>query len=314
VWINGLEMGIIGLSNSSLYFLLRVKFMYMRSRQNRLLNPSYLQSLLQKANSKPRREAGQNFILCTEVIEATLLAMRDGPKKVTELGAGIGALTLAMLEAGYEVRAIERDRTLLDILTREVGVKYQDRLEPINDDLRKSRWQWPEEQDDKDLSYQLVGNIPYNLSGFIIRRIVQLDPAPDRVLLLLQREVGERLIAKPPNMHLISLAVGLWGRVDLLLRVPASCFWPAPKVESCLVMMTPKVTKRLNVAEREKIINTARIFFQTKRKQMAGILKKQLEMGSLDDAIALLTKVNIDGKSRPQEVTLEQWRALSHML
>ena len=287
--------------------------MYMRDRQNKLMNLSYLQGLLQRANAKPLRAAGQNFLVCPEVVEATLLAMKDGPQNITELGSGIGTLTSALLEVGYNVKAIERDETLSVILTREINAKYRDRLELVVDDLRRVQWEWPLQQK-KHQPYQLVGNIPYNLSGFIIRRIVQLDPPPNRVLLLLQREVGKRLTAEPPNMHLISLAVGLWGRADMILRVPASCFWPIPKVESCLVMLSPTNAKKTNVAEREKVIATARVFFQAKRKQMAGVLKKELGMKSQDDAISLLKKANVDGSSRPQEVTLEQWRALSRVL
>lgn len=285
----------------------------MRSAQNKLMNLSYLQGLLKGANIKPRREAGQNFLICPEVVEAILLAIKDGPKNITELGAGIGTLTSALLEEGYRVRAIERDKILSSILVREIGVKKQDKLELIIKDLREAQWQWPQEQN-KHQPYQLVGNIPYNLSGLIIRRVVQLDPSPDRVLLLLQKEVGERLVAKPPNMHLISLAVGLWGRADLLLRVPANCFWPAPKVESCLVMLSPINAEKSGATEREKVIATARIFFQAKRKQMAGVLKRNREMKSQDEAFELLKKANINGSSRPQELTLEQWRALSHVL
>jgi|GEM_PF-841286 16S rRNA (adenine1518-N6/adenine1519-N6)-dimethyltransferase len=283
--------------------------MCMQDNYNRLLNPVYLQKLMRQARIKPQRESGQNFLICPEIIEATLLAMEGGPKNVTELGAGIGPLTSALLEVGYTVKAIERDQTLSTIMTQEIHSKHKDQLELVVKDLRETRWDWSREQKGHQ-PYQLVGNIPYNLSGLIIRRIVQLDPSPDRVLLLLQKEVGERLTSTPPNMNMLSLSVSLWGKADLLLRIPASCFWPAPKVESCLVILTPHKDQTEDVQTREKIIATARIFFQSKRKQMAGVLKRKLKEKNQD----ALKQANINGHSRPQELTLEQWRALARVL
>lgn len=273
-----------------------------------LTNPRYLQRQLQKVGLKPNRGSGQNFLICPEVVEATLLTATNGPKNITELGAGAGTVTTALLQSGYKVKAIERDPKLLKILERESKKTSPEKLQLINDDLRHTKWEWEEKS---KAAYQLVGNIPYNLSGYIIRRLTQLNPPPQQAILLLQKEVGERLTANPPNMHLITLSIQLWGRADTLLHVPADCFWPSPKVDSQLVLLTPnkKITPN-----KEAIINIARTFFQAKRKQMTGVLKKQLQSKNKEEAKTILTKANIPPNSRPQELTVNQWQALARML
>ncbi|MEK7557414.1 MAG: rRNA adenine dimethyltransferase family protein, partial [Patescibacteria group bacterium] len=231
----------------------------------KLTDTRTLQFLLQKAGVKPQRSAGQNFLICDEVVEATLASLRGGfgrqaaPNYVTELGAGVGTLTQALAAQGFYVRAIERDESLVNILQEQLPKKLRERVEIVNKDLRDVDWAQPSHKASAgDKAYSLVGNIPYNLSGFIIRKITQLEPAPEAVVLLVQQEVAERMTAAPPAMNLLGLAVQLWGRADRLLSVPRSCFWPEPEVDSSLVVLTPHKEQGLMQAEREKILGVAK--------------------------------------------------------
>ena len=180
----------------------------------------YLKSRLKQAGVKPQRTAGQNFLICTEVVEATVIALKGGPRRVTELGAGMGTLTIALLAAGFEVKAIERDQILAKIISKETPKTKQGSLDLQIGDLRKIDWGWGEDGSDKQL-FQVVGNIPYNLSGLIIRRLVQLEPKPERAVLMVQREVGERMVAQPPQAGLLSLAISVWGDAEIAMSVPA---------------------------------------------------------------------------------------------
>jgi len=278
-----------------------------------LTNIDNLKACLGKSGIRPQLSTGQNFLVCEEVAQATVAAIEGGPKDVIELGAGAGSLTNYLLAGGYDVRVIERDKQLVKVLMNNLPKKYRDKLDLVIGDLRKVSW-LPDKLVENGGSYQIVGNIPYNLSGLIIRRVVQLEPVPERVVLLVQREVGERLMAKPPNMHLISLAVRLWGKASLLMGVPADCFWPKPKVESALMMLTPENEDNIGKDEREKIMVVAREFFQHRRKQLAGVMKNKLGFVSQEEAIKLLHGAGINGSQRPQEITTEQWRALVRML
>lgn len=278
-----------------------------------LTDAASVASLLSAAGITPTRSAGQNFLVCEEVVEATLASLRGGygrqasQNHVTELGAGIGTLTQALAAAGFYVKAIERDEALAAILEKQLPKKLRERVEIVRDDLRNVDWSFDSAQ---DKAYQLVGNIPYNLSGWIIRRITQLDPAPERVILLVQREVAERLTAVPPNMNMLGLSVQLWGEATALLPVPVSCFWPQPKVDSNLVMLVPDADASAGGRAREDVLAAAKICFQAKRKQLGGVLKRAYG-ASKEDVEGWLTGVGASPQTRPQELSAAQWQQLA---
>ncbi len=266
----------------------------------KLTNSRTLKTLLAREGFRPRRSAGQHFLVCPEVVETNLLALAGAPRQATELGSGVGTLTQALVAAGFAVKAVERDVQLARVLQVVIPRAQRSRLELVIHDLRDVSWEW-------QVPYCLVGNIPYNLSGFIIRRLVQLDPAPERAVLLVQKEVGERVKTGAPHMSLLGLTVHLWGEVTMLLKVPRSCFWPQPRVDSQLLLVVPH--HHYTVEEREEIIALARRFFQAKRKQIGGTLARILEISPTRVA-RHLHELGLRPAQRPQELALEQWRAL----
>lgn len=267
-----------------------------------LTNPDYLQHLLHKNGIVPFRSAGQNFLVCEEPVQVILTALEDGSIRVTELGAGLGSLTQALVASGYRVRAIERDERLAHVLPTGMSKKQREKLNLIVGDLREIEWTW-------DSNYQLVGNIPYNLSGYIMRRLVSLDPTPEQVIIMVQREVGQRLAAQPPDMSLLGLAAQLWGTVYSLLHVPRSCFWPEPAVDSMIVLLIPH-REAPPPAQREEILQVAALFFQHKRKQLGGVLKRVFHW-SPEDLEQVLSEMGVAAAARPQELSVAQWQNLS---
>lgn len=266
-----------------------------------LTDQTYLEQLLAKHSIRPARSAGQNFLISDEVVEAIKAVVDPGPASVTELGAGVGSVTLQLLASNKQVRAIEQDKSLASILSAHVPRRLSEQLDLVINDLKNVDWSWEQ-------PYQIVGNIPYNLSGLIIRRLTQLPTPPAQVTLLVQHEVAQRLVAAPPDYHLVSLAVQLWAEVTPLLRVPASCFWPAPQVASQLVLFTPHPDAAA-LATREAIVALAKPAFQQRRKQLKNTLPAALglSVAQFDD---LVTKLGIKPTVRPQEVSHQQWQAL----
>jgi 16S rRNA (adenine1518-N6/adenine1519-N6)-dimethyltransferase len=262
----------------------------------KLSKKEYLYNLLQKNGLVPKRSAGQNFLICEEVIEAVLLALGDKERLITELGAGLGVLTQALLVKGYRVKAIERDGQLARIMKKVLVKKLRKNLNLIIGDLREEKWEWDE-------PYVLAGNIPYNLSGLIIRKITELKPAPERVVLLVQKEVGQRLVAGTPNLSLLGLAIQLWGKAEKVLNVPRECFWPEPKVDSQLVLLKPHINNELALEKREKILAVAKRFFQFKRKQVGGTARRLYGKKAEEK----LLKLGIDPQQRPQEIEMGKW-------
>lgn len=270
--------------------------------QRDLTDEEYIRELLASAGVTPNRSSGQNFLISSEVRDAILTITEAGPSQVTELGAGMGPLTQGLLQQKMHVRAIERDETLAAILEKQIPAKLRSQLTLLKKDLRETDWTWPD-------SYQIAGNIPYNISGLILRRLTQLEPTPTQVVLLIQKEVGERIVAQPPNMHLLSVAVQLWGTPQLLLQVPANCFWPQPKVASQLLLLTPH-ERPLPLIEREHILKVAKQFFQQRRKQLGGVLVSLYNLPR-ETVATKLKALTIDPTQRPQELTLEQWQGLT---
>lgn len=260
----------------------------------------FLRLRLQKAGIEPSRSSGQNFLISPEVIEAAIEAISNGPKNVTELGAGPGALTQALASNGYIVRTIERDRVLADILLDVIEPKFRDHITIIRDDLRNVGWGWKE-------PYQVVGNIPYNISGLILRGLTQLNPAPTQALLLVQKEVAERITETAPDMSLVGLSIQLWGSAQKVLNVPPGCFWPSPKVYSALVFFTPFTGKdALPVEKKEAILQIAKRCFQGKRKQLVVTLPLATNLDRTTIEF-ILNSLNILPTKRPQELTPADW-------
>ncbi len=270
-----------------------------------LTSSEELASVLGKHGITLSASLGQNFLICREVVEATVTLLQDGPKQVTELGPGVGTLTQGLIGAGLQVRAIEKDDDFVNVLPSVLPPKMRETLEIVHGDLKDEDWGW-------DSPYQLVGNIPYNLSGLIMRRLTQLAPAPYMAVLLVQKEVGERIVAQPPQMNLLGLSVALWGEAQMVMNVPASCFYPAPKVDSGLVVLTPS-SDAPPVAIREATLKVAKIFFQQKRKQIGGVMKKAFKMGE-EDCLSICTAAAISPEARPQELSAEAWIQLAKQI
>lgn len=270
-----------------------------------LTSLDYLKSLLNKHGIQPSRAMGQNFLISPEVVEAIVTAAATGPKRITELGAGAGTVTQRLAGEGFSVRAIEKDEALAQIIPTVLPPKLREQVVVEAKDLREVAWEWLE-------PYQIVGNIPYNLSGLIVRRLTQLDPAPQAVFLLVQHEVGERIRAGAGDMSLVSLAVGLWGQAERLLRVPKNCFWPQPKVDSQLLILAPHPTLA-PASQREAILQVARTFFQAKRKQMGGVAKASFQL-SAQQIEEIFAAAGVATTQRPQELTIEQWQRFAQAL
>lgn len=270
-----------------------------------LTNPDVLKSVLSSNKLRASKSLGQNFLICEEAIQSALIALEGGPKHITELGPGLGTLTQGLIGNGYLVRAIEKDDEFVKILPDMMPAKLRKNLEIIHGDLKDIPWEQNE-------AWSLVGNIPYNLSGFIIRRLTKMQTPPHSAIFLMQREVADRILMQDNLMSLLSLSVALWGSAELLLRVPPNCFIPQPNVHSALIILTPS-TDQLPVEKREDILAKAKPFFQAKRKQIGHTLKSAYKK-TPDQIQELLQPLNIPHTARPENLSAANWVALCDIL
>lgn len=270
-----------------------------------LTNPDVLKSVLASNKIQAAKSLGQNFLICEEVIDAVLLGLTGAPKNITELGPGLGTLTQGLIAHDYHVRGIEKDDEFVHILPTMLPPKLRENLTVIHGDLKDVDWTWP-------TPYSIVGNIPYNLSGLIIRRLTQLQTPPYCAIFLMQREVADRMVMHDKSMSLLPLSVGLWGSAELLLRVPPSCFIPQPKVHSSVVLLRPS-ENALPAIKREEILAKAKPFFQAKRKQIGTVLKKHY-IKTTEEISAIEKAANISAERRPETLSIQEWITLCDIL
>jgi 16S rRNA (adenine1518-N6/adenine1519-N6)-dimethyltransferase len=245
-----------------------------------------------------KKSMGQNFLVDGVIARSIIDALPTEPKSIVEIGAGPGTMTRALGQTRERVAAVELDPRLLPVLRREVTdlpvtVVEGDAMEvPLAELLPPP--------------YAVFGNIPYHITGLLVPRLLALEPAPQWVCLLVQLEVAERLSAEPGGWSLATLAVRASATAELVLRVPAHAFDPAPKVDSALLMLHPG--PRANFAD-DAFFDFARAVFQERRKKLsnavANACRHDLERGR-----EVVSRAGLDSMRRPQTLDLAEWEQL----
>lgn len=241
---------------------------------------------------------GQNFLVDERVVPKIIAAARLATgEAVLEIGPGGGILTAALLRAGARVIAVEKDERLIAKLREKfAGELASGQLELIAGDILN--------YDPHQLAgdYKIVANIPYYLTGQIIRRFLTARHQPRAMILMLQKEVGERILARDGRHSLLSLAVWAYGRPRLAAMVRAGAFRPRPKVDS-VILVVGNITRAqfVNRATEDKFFTLIHQGFASKRKQ----LKNNLPGGA-----NLLNKCRLNDKIRAENLTLADWLCL----
>lgn len=257
---------------------------------------------------RPSRSKGQNFLLDAEVVAriADAANLADGDQ-VLEIGPGLGILTEELLERGARVTAIELDDTLAPQLERHFAGEPRFRL--IHADATAID---PADVYPADTRYRIVANLPYGVATVIIRHFLESDRPPHELIVMVQREVAERITARAGEMSLLTLGIQLYTDAEYLFTVPAEAFHPAPKVTSAVVRLHLLPEPRLDAARRDRLFELATIAFQQKRKTLLNSLSRGLDIDK-DELTALLASVGVDASQRPQAIAFEDWLRLSRL-
>jgi 16S rRNA (adenine1518-N6/adenine1519-N6)-dimethyltransferase len=223
---------------------------------------------------------------------------------VLEIGAGLGSLTVALAESGAEVVAVERDPRLLPAL--EEVVAGLARVRVVAADALDADWRAMLGGG----SWSVVANLPYNVAVPVLMRILKNEPSVERLVVMVQREVGERLAAGPghPQYGAVSVRVAYLAEATLIRRVPASVFWPRPTVESVVVRLDRRDAPPVSV-DREALWRVIEVAFGQRRKTMRGAMIR-LGMGA-PSAEAALADCGIGRDRRPEELGLESFACLA---
>ena len=223
-----------------------------------------------------------------------------------EVGAGLGSLTVPLAEAGARVLAIEVDRGLSEAL-REVVAPYPDVRIDVADAMRTD---WVSALGAE--RWSMVSNLPYNVSVPLLLDLLQTVPTIDRYVVMVQREVGERLVARPGEETYGAVSVRVAYRADarVVRRVPADVFWPRPKVDSVLVRLDPRPpTVEVDPAALFAVVDEG---FAERRKTMANALRR---LGrDAEDAAEILRSLDLDPSVRAERLGLGEFARIAQTM
>ena len=270
------------------------------------LTRTQVKDLLQKYDINPRKSLGQNFVVEPNTIRQIIeLASIEADDFVIEVGPGIGSLTSSLLEVAGHVTAIEVDDALVRVLT-DLLRPEDNRFRLVNADVMNLDVN--ELLAARNESWNLVANLPYNISVPLICDFLERVPVITKMTVMVQREVAERLVAKTGEkaFGLPSLKIQYFAEVKKIADVPPSVFLPKPKVDSSLVQIERR-EKYVTSANYDVLFELAKRSFSQRRKMLRRSLKETFDLNDFESS-------GIDPTQRAEDITLEEWGALTNQL
>ena len=274
--------------------------------------------LLNKYKIEANKSLGQNFLIDDEIvnkiIESSMLTKDD---LVIEIGPGLGTLTSKLLEKANKVIAVELDKKMIEILSDRF--KLYNNLDLINDDILKVDLQKLIEEEkykNKKLSVKIVANLPYYISSPIIIKLLELRLQIDSIIVMVQKEVAERLTAKPGtrNSGAITYMVEYYSVPESVVDVDKTCFLPSPKVDSKVIKLQIRTKPLIGVKDEKKLFDLIQKCFSQRRKTLANVLINYNLVKDKKTAINILKSMNLNENIRGENLTLEQFAALEYKL
>lgn len=266
---------------------------------------------------KAKKSLGQNFLTSTaavfKIVSAGELTTSD---TVLEIGPGRGALTRKLLESGAKVICVEKDRELIPILQNEFGSYIRDcKLNLIEGDILNT-----------DISkivnnkYKLIANIPYYITGAIIRKFSEAENKPEKMILLVQKEVAERIVAKDNKESILSISVKVFSSAKIVTRVSAGSFYPKPKVDSAVIALSDIKTPFISREEEALFFEILHYGFAHKRKILISNLKSLSDSNMFNTIPSRIEKLNLylnknsDSKVRAEDMAVNDWIKITREL
>lgn len=274
---------------------------------------------MQKYGISPKKLFGQNFLISEGILDKIVESSNiDRGDVVLEVGPGLGALTLKLAKKARQVIAVEKDRVLVNILREQITERGIDNIQIIEGDVMK--FLTPNSQFLNNLqnqnfqisNYKLIANIPYYLTSALIRKFLESETKPQKIVLMIQKEVAQRICAPKydQKMNILALSVQFYADAKILFYVSKENFWPAPKVDSAVIEISPK--KELPDIDEKSFFKVVKAGFANKRKQLAGNLSTNLGI-SKERAEEILTSIGINPKQRAEELDFEKWLKLTKL-
>lgn len=258
---------------------------------------------------RAKKTLGQNFLnsksVARDIVRAGELTVKD---TVLEIGPGKGFLTEELLASGAHVIAVEKDTRLIPFLAEKFSTEiHEGRFTLIEGDILEifGILVLP-----LPASYKLIANIPYYITGQTLRTFLEAEHRPERIILMVQKEIADRIIARNIKESILSLSVKVYGTPHLIKKVPARYFTPKPKVDSAVLAIKEISGKHFENKEIKRgFFDIVKAGFAHKRKKLSGNLKELLGK----DALNILRAAEIFPDARAEDVPFEKWLALTQL-
>ena len=251
---------------------------------------------------KPSRSRGQNFLINEDVykkiIDAADLKKTD---VVLEVGPGLGFLTKLLGENVKQVVAVELDRKLAQILPDRLKSQGVDNIKVIQTSILDFKG--------LDGEYKVLSNLPYNITSIFLRKFLEINNKPTSLTLMLQKEVAERIVAKPGDMSLLGLSVQFYAEAKLIAQVSRHDFWPEPAVDSAIIKIIVRNKNFCSLPDTKIFFRLAKIGFSAKRKMLKNNLAAGLKIDQLEIE-KILKSINIKPTARAQDLGVKEWLEL----
>ena len=288
-----------------------------------------IKKMLSDLQIKPSRHLGQNFLIDNSVL-AKIISAADLSSEdiVLEVGPGPGVLTIELAKKVKKVIAVEKDKRMAEILKNVLADKNIQNVEIIESDILKLKTNSKsfkfyassiaeQLQGEKRLvgSFKIVANIPYYLTSPLIRKFLEAGNQPESMILMIKKEVAQRICARPPKMTLLSVAAQFYAEPKIISYVSKNSFWPKPKVDSAIIKIIP-ITTRISECHPNNpniFFNLIRAGFSQPRKQLINNLSKGLKI-SREKTSQILNQAGILPTQRPGELPVEKWLDLAWII
>ncbi len=231
----------------------------MKNMNQKLKNSSIFE-ILKKYNIHPNKLMGQNFLIDENVLNKIIeTANIDSSDVILEIGPGLGILTLELAKKAKRVIAIEKDEELCEILKNVLTAQNVVNVEIVHGDILQLQ------QIQQLQHYKVVANIPYYLTSPLIRKFLEAENKPEFMVLMMQKEVTQRICASPPKMSLLAVSVQFYAEPKIISFVSKNSFYPVPKVDSAIIKIVPQETPKIDT---EKFFKLVKRGFASKRKML----------------------------------------------
>jgi 16S rRNA (adenine1518-N6/adenine1519-N6)-dimethyltransferase len=275
--------------------------------------------LLDHYDLQARKGLGQHFLVNSGILKnITKAAELSSSDLVIEVGPGIGVLTHALVEQAGYVIAVELDarmaKALEETLVPHTNYSIINKdildLEP-QDIIGQEQAKFPDEISNRS-GYKLVANLPYYITQPIIRHFCEAKVKPRMMVVMVQKEVAQNIVAKPGDLRILAISVQFYGNAEIMGYVPAANFFPVPKVDSAILKITLYPKPRYKVTSEKNFFRIVRAGFCATRKQVANSLAQGLALPK-PEVIFLLRKAGVSPQKRPETLTLEEWASLENI-